>query len=123
MLYGVAADGAVVTIDLATGKASPKSKLDTMLSPGALFDIDSTGSVLKQASPNDGVLNTVGSLGMVADAAAFDILSDGNGGNTGWLMAGDTLYRVDLGSGRGTEAGKIPGVSGPVRDIAVLPRM
>jgi hypothetical protein len=38
-------------------------------------------------------------------------------------MAGDTLYRVDLGSGKGTEAGKIAGVPGPVRDIAVLPRM
>ena len=79
--------------------------------------------MVKQAPPNDGVLNTVGALGMTAEAAAFDILSDGNGGNTGWLMAGDTLYRVDLGTGKGTEAAKIAGVSGTVRDIAVLPRM
>ena len=27
---------------------------------------------------------------------AFDILSDGKGGNEAWLMAGDTLYSVDL---------------------------
>jgi hypothetical protein len=40
MLYGVAADGAVVTIDVATGKASPKSKLDAMLPPGVTATVD-----------------------------------------------------------------------------------
>jgi hypothetical protein len=38
-------------------------------------------------------------------------------------MAGDTLYKVDLASGKGTEVGKIAGVSGAVRDIAVMPKM
>jgi Domain of unknown function (DUF4394)/PQQ-like domain len=88
-----------------------------------LYDIDASGAVLRQAPPNDGVLNSVGMLGMSAEAAAFDIVSDGQGGNTGWLMAKDTLYRVDLQTGKGAEVAKIAGVSGTVRDIAVMPKM
>jgi Domain of unknown function (DUF4394) len=88
-----------------------------------LYDIDATGAVLRQAPPNDGVLNTIGTLGMRCDGAAFDIVADGQGGNTGWLMAKDTLYRVDLTSGKGAEVAKIAGVSGTVRDIAVMPAM
>ena len=88
-----------------------------------LYDIDATGAVLRQAPPNDGVLNTIGTLGMSGDGAAFDIVADGQGGNTAWLMAKDTLYRVDLASGKGAEVAKIAGISGTVRDIAVMPKM
>jgi hypothetical protein len=192
MLYGVVSDGSIVTIDSMSGKATMKSKLETMLPSGVmatidfnpaadrlriigtdgtnlranvddgkvtkdgqlkfaeadqmkgktpkvvagaytnsmkgakettLYDVDSTGAILRQAPPNDGVLNTVGMLGMSADKAAFDILSDGNGGNSAWLMAGNTLYKVDLQSGKGTEAAKIEGVTGTVRDIAIIPKM
>jgi hypothetical protein len=38
-------------------------------------------------------------------------------------MAGDSLYQVDLATGKATSVGKITGVSGPVRDIAALPAM
>ena len=38
-------------------------------------------------------------------------------------MAGDTLYRVDLATGKGTSVAKIAGVSGAVRDIAAMPKM
>jgi hypothetical protein len=89
----------------------------------ALFDIDASGALLKQAPPNDGVLSTVGMLGMSGEAVAFDILSDGKGGNQAWAMAGDTLYKVDLATGKGEVAGKIAGVTGAVRDIAILPAM
>jgi hypothetical protein len=90
----------------------------------ALYDIDGTiGGLLKQAPPNDGVLTAVGKLGIKADKVAFDIWSDGNGKNDAWLMAGDTLYSVDLATGKATEAAKIAGVSGTVRDIAILPGM
>jgi hypothetical protein len=192
MLYGLVADGAVVTIDPASGKATQKSKLEAMLPVGTmatvdfnpaadrlrvigsdgtnlranvddgkvtkdgqlkfaegdmhkgktpkivagaytnsmkgakettLYDIDATGAVVKQAPPNDGVLNSVGMLGMGAEMAAFDIVSDGNGGNEGWLMAGDTLYKVDLTSGKGSSVAKITGVTGMVRDIAAMPKM
>lgn len=190
MLYALVSDGSVVTVDPATGKATAKSKLDTMLPAGTmatvdfnpvadrlrvigsdgtnlranvddgkvtkdgglkfaegdamagktpkvvagaytnavkgtketvLYDIDATGAVLRQAPPNDGVLNTVGPLGMGAEAIAFDILADGQGGNQAWVMAGDTLYKVDLATGKGAMAAKIAGVTGAVRDIAILP--
>lgn len=192
MLYGLIDDGTVVTIDK-SGKATMKSKLETMVAKGAwvtvdfnpaadrlrvmgsdgtnlranvddgkvvkdgnhkfadsdmhkgekpniiagaytnsfkgtkettLYNIDGTiGGLIKQAPPNDGVLSAVGKLGVKADKVAFDIRSDGNGKNDAWLMAGDTLYSVDLATGKATEAAKIAGVSGTVRDIAILPGM
>lgn len=192
MLYGLVADGTVVTIAM-DGKATMKSRLDTMLGAGVagtvdfnpvadrlrvigadgmnlranvddgkvttdgalkyadtdmhkgekpnivagayinsfkgaketvLYDIDATiGGLIKQAPPNDGILNAVGKLGVKADKAAFDIASDGKGGNAAWLMSGDTLYTVDLATGKAAETAKITGVSGAVRDIAVLPAM
>jgi hypothetical protein len=193
MLYAVGSDGGVYTIDLKTGKATMKSKLEMTLKLGswatvdfnpaadrlrligndgtnlranvddgkvikdgdltfaatdmhngekpnvvasaytnsfkgtketALYDIDATiGGLLKQAPPNDGVLNAVGKLGIKFDTAAFDIWSDGAGKNEAWLMAGDTLHSVDLTTGKATPTAKIAGVKGPVRDIAILPAM
>ncbi len=189
LLYGLVDDGTVVTI-AKDGKATMKSKLDTMIAKGVavtvdfnpvadrlrvmgadgmnlranvddgkvtkdgdhkyadadmhkgekpniiagaytnsvkgtketvLFNIDGTISgLIKQAPPNDGVLGAVGKLGIKADKAAFDIWSDGNGKNEAWLMAGDTLYSVDLATGKATEAAKISGVTGTVKDIAIL---
>ena len=189
LLYGLVEDGTIVTI-AADGKATVKSKLDTMLAKGvaatvdfnpvadrlrvmgadgmnlranvddgkvtkdgdhkyadgdmhkgekpnivagayinsvkgaketALFNIDGTiGGLIKQAPPNDGVLAAIGKLGIKADSVAFDISSDGAGKNEGWLMAGDTLYSVDLATGKATEFAKIAGVSGKVKDIAIM---
>jgi Domain of unknown function (DUF4394) len=193
MLYALAADGGVFTIDTATGRASVKSKLETMLKPGtwgtvdfnpvadrlrvigsdgmnlranvddgkvvtdgalkfadgdvakgktpkvvagaytnsvkgaketALYDIDgTTGALVRQAPPNDGILNTVGALGVNLEIVAFDIWSDGNGRNEAWLMAKDGLHSVDLATGKAGPAIRINGVSAPVRDIAILPGM
>ncbi|WP_342361911.1 DUF4394 domain-containing protein [Terrarubrum flagellatum] len=90
----------------------------------ALYDIDATiGALVKQAPPNDGVLNAIGKLGVTAASYAFDIVSDGNGGNAGWLMADANLYKVDLATGKATLAAKIDGLSGAVRDIAILPKI
>jgi hypothetical protein len=192
MLYGLVDDGTVVTIAM-DGKATQKSKLETMLAKGvtatvdfnpvadrlrvmgsdgmslranvddgkvtkdgdhkyaetdaskgakpnvvagaytnsvkgtketALFNIDGTADALvKQAPPNDGILGSIGKLGIKADKVAFDIWSDGNGKNEAWLMSGNTLYSVDLASGKATEAAKITGVTGTVQDIAILPAM
>ncbi len=89
-----------------------------------LYNIDATiGALVRQVPPNDGVLNAIGKLGVKADNAAFDIWSDGQGKNDAWLMIGDTLYSVDLASGKATMAAKIAGAKGPVRDIAILPAM
>jgi hypothetical protein len=89
-----------------------------------LFNIDGeAGWLVLQNPPNDGVLNAVGEIGMKVTEAGFDIASDGKGGNEAWLMSGDTLYSVNLETGTATEAGKVEGVSGTVRDIAILPAM
>jgi hypothetical protein len=192
MLYAVGADGGIYTVDLKTGKATMKSKLEknvdakTMVTVDfnpvadrlrlmsndgtslrinvddgkvttdgshkfaetdmhkgekpnviagaysnsvkgsketALYNIDGTiGALLKQAPPNDGILNAIGKLGVKATTVAFDIWSDGNGKNEAWLMAGDWLHSVDLATGKATPSVQIKGVSG-VRDIAILPAM
>ena len=190
MLYGLVADGTVVTIDPSSGKATMKSKLDAMLAPATmatvdfnpvadrlriigsdgmnlranvddgkvtkdgqlkfadadmhkgktprivagaytnsmkgakettLFDIDASGALVKQAPPNDGVLNSVGMLGMEAGNVAFDIVA-GDAISEGWLMNGKTLYKVDLATGKASEVGMIAGVDGTVRDIAAMPK-
>lgn len=87
-----------------------------------LYDIDATiGGLIRQAPPNDGVLNAVGKLGVTLQLAGFDIATDAQGGNAAWLMVGDMLHAVDLTSGAAKGARKITGLGGPVRDIAILP--
>jgi outer membrane protein assembly factor BamB len=87
----------------------------------ALYDIDSTlGTFLKQAPPNDGILTTMGGLGIKADSIAFDIGTDANGKNTGFAVVGDTLHMVDIATGAATAAGKVKGLPAGVRDVAVI---
>lgn len=91
----------------------------------ALYDIDvANGVLVKQAPPNDGVLNTIGALGVKLDGrAAFDIVADGNGGNQAWLVSGNRLYSVDLMKGTAKQTNTIGGLKGKLMDIAVLPSM
>lgn len=189
MLYALAADGTIYTIAM-DGKATMKSKLDTMLPAGtsatvdfnpaadrlriigsdgtnlranvddgkvtkdgtlkyadadankgktpkvmagaytnsvkgtketALLNIDAaTGALVKQAPPNDGILNTVGALGATPQSVAFDIWSDGTK-NEAWALTGDQLWSVDLATGKATPVAKIAGLPGNVTDIAILP--
>ena len=84
----------------------------------ALYDIEASGLLLSQAPPNDGVLNTIGSLGLKLDGAtAFNIVAQGED-NAAWLVTGATLYSVDLKTGKATAAGKLEGVKGKLTDIA-----
>jgi hypothetical protein len=85
-----------------------------------LYNIDATtGALVTQAPPNDGVLNTVGPLAMAANGRiAFNIVPMGEDQNEGWLAAGGTLYKVDLKTGKATKAGRIEGLSGTLSDIA-----
>ena len=84
----------------------------------ALYDIDEAGHLLTQAPPNDGILNTVGMLGVKIDGpVAFNIVNKGED-NAAWLVTGGTLYSVDLKSGKATAAGKLEGVTGKLTDIA-----
>jgi hypothetical protein len=189
MIYGVAGDGSIVTIDAKSGQATPKSKLSEMLKPGVtptvdfnpvadrmrvmgsdgtslrvnvddgkvtvdgshkykdgdanagktpkvvagaysnsvkgtkattLYNIDATtGALVTQAPPNDGVLNTIGSLGMAINGpVAFNIVNTGEDKNDGWLVAGGSLYSVDIKTGKATMVGRIEGLSGVLTDIA-----
>jgi hypothetical protein len=189
MLYGVASDGAIVTIDAKTGQATMKSKMSEMLKPGtiatvdfnpvadrlrvmgsdgtslrvnvddgkatvdgshkykdgdanagktpkvvagaytnswkgtqatALYNIDAaTGALVMQAPPNDGILNTVGSLGIaVTGPVSFNIVASQPDKNDAWLATGGALYSVDLKTGKAAMAGKIEGLSGTLTDIA-----
>lgn len=89
----------------------------------ALYDIDSSiASFLKQAPPNDGILSTIGVLKpKMKGPIAFDIWSDGKGGNTGYLLANGSLFTLDIATGATTLVGKITGLKGKISDIAVLP--
>ena len=96
-----------------TNSANPKP------SATALYDIDATtSSLVSQAPPNDGILNTIGALGIKLNGAvAFNIVNKGED-NAAWLATGGTLYSVDLKTGKATSAGKIEGVAGKLTDIA-----
>ena len=189
MLYGVAGDGTIVTIDAKSGQTAMKSKMTETLKPGVgaiidfnpaadrlrvmgsdgtslrvnvddgkaavdgshkykdgdanagktpnvvagaytnswkgtkattLYNIDAaTRALVTQAPPNDGVLNTVGSLGMpVSGPVAFNIVPVGEDRNEAWLVAGGALYSVDLKTGKASMVGKIEGLSGSLGDIA-----
>jgi hypothetical protein len=91
----------------------------------ALYDIDAAqGTLVKQAPPNDGILNTIGKLGVKVDGpVAFDIWSDGKGGNTGWLLSGGRLFTVDMATGAAKPFAQISGLKGRISDIAILPAM
>jgi hypothetical protein len=84
-----------------------------------LYNVDATtGSLVTQAPPNDGVLNTVGSLGVkINGAVGFNIVAMGDR-NDAWLASGGNLYSVDLKTGKATMAGQIAGLSGKLTDIA-----
>jgi hypothetical protein len=101
-----------------------------------LYDIDATHDVLvTQVPPNNGVLNTVGPLGVDAEGlVGFDIaLIDGvnvayaahkGSGNGASAEGGEDsaahLVRIDLMTGAATDLGKIHG-AGRVTGLAVRP--
>lgn len=86
-----------------------------------LFHVDgATGGLVLQNPPNDGVLKTRGMVGIPAAAdAVMDIDSESEGRNTAWVIAGDTIYTIDLATGKATQATLLKGLSGKLVDIAV----
>ncbi len=88
----------------------------------ALYTIDSKlGLMNVQAPPNDGVQQPRGRLNLTVPASAgFDILADGQGGNTGFVVAGGALHSIDIKTGQMATLGRIAGLSGKdVVSIAV----
>jgi hypothetical protein len=73
------------------------------------FDIDADLDILAlQEPPNDGVLVTVGSLGIdFGPVGGFDIITDGSGRDSAFAVSGPTLYAIDLATGAATSLGTV----------------
>ena len=87
-----------------------------------LFHVDGgTGALVLQSPPNDGVLKTRGVVGGVANLgdAVMDIDNEAEGKNTAYLIAGGTLYTIDLATGKAMQVGAVKGMNGKLVDIAV----
>lgn len=86
-----------------------------------LFHVDGgTGALVLQSPPNDGVLKSRGAVGVASLAdAVMDIDNEAEGKNTAWLIAGGTLYTIDLATGKATQVGAVKGMNGKLVDIAV----
>ncbi len=100
-----------------------------------LFSIDSNLDVLLlQATPNNGILTTIGSLGVNVDTiGGFDIFSPSNGVNNAFAAfapngsTAASLYSIDLSTGDATSLGQIgtgagfnlTGLAAPIEPTAV----
>ena len=87
-----------------------------------LYVIDYEQDILiQQDPPNDGILTTVGALGVDCGAAAgFDIVTDGQGVDYAFLICGSQLLRLDINSGATQTLGKIGDATGELIGLAVL---
>ncbi|HEY2388715.1 MAG TPA: DUF4394 domain-containing protein [Candidatus Binatia bacterium] len=88
-----------------------------------LFDIDAELDVLAlQDPPNDGVLTTVGPLGVdFGPLAGFDIVSE-QGRDRAFAVSGGALYEIDLASGRAHPLGTVGGAAdGGLVGLTVVP--
>lgn len=85
----------------------------------ALYVIDATTKALLLQEPaNEGLLITVGPLGItLMEPVAFNIVTTGDR-NEAMLVSGGVLFSIDLGTGKATSAGKIEGLTGKLMDIA-----
>jgi hypothetical protein len=86
-----------------------------------LFDLDTTLDLLVlQDPPNDGILTTIGPLGVDLDAATgFDILTV-DGTDHAFAASRSILYTIDLATGRATTAGTIGDGTWRITGLAVL---
>lgn len=87
-----------------------------------MFDIDAhSDTLVLQDPPNDGVLRTVGPLGVDCDAATgFEIGFVQPGDERAFLVCGRTLYRVDLETGAASVIGEIGGTAPRFLALALL---
>ena len=88
-----------------------------------LFEIDAAADVLVlQEPPNDGVLTTVGPLGVdFGPLSGFTIVTDASGADLAWATTAGTLYAIDLATGRATPVGTIGEPAVPLVSLAAAP--
>lgn len=91
----------------------------------AMYDIDAgLNALLQQTKPNDGLLATIGSLGVTLEGpVALDIATTADGTNTAYVAALGGLHMLDLATGMVSGSMQITGTDQPVRDMTVLPAM
>jgi hypothetical protein len=116
-----------ITAGAYSNSVAPPANAPAAGQPGApataLYTLDTlAGSFNLQAPPNDGVQQPRGLVGMtLPPGVAFDILADGQGGNTAFLLVGTTLHTIDLANGRLAALGAVAGLPGSeVIDIAAM---
>lgn len=88
-----------------------------------LFDVDSRNGVyVVQDPPNDGVLRSVGPTGLKAGTMidAIEIYTDAKDEYVGFAVAGGSLYRLDVGTGKMSRIGAIGKGGTAIIDIAVM---
>ena len=87
-----------------------------------LFEIDEERDVLVlQDPPNDGILTTVGPLGIdFGPLGGFDIVTDATGKDSGYAASGATLYAIDLTTGAARSLGTIGDGRANVVGLAAL---
>ncbi len=102
----------------ASGYANNRAGVATTM----LYDIDTDRDVLVTQDPaNDGILETVGPLGVDFDPlCGLDIVTDADGRDEAFAATGSTLYTIDLKTGHATPAGAVPGPGRPVVSLAVI---
>ncbi len=91
----------------------------------AMYDIDAgLNALLQQTAPNDGVLATIGSLGVTLEGpVALDVATTADGTNTAYIAALGGLHMLDLATGAVSGTMEITGTTDPVRDLTILPAM
>ena len=89
-----------------------------------LFEIDSERDTLVlQDPPNDGVLVTIGPLGVdFGPSGGFDIVTDASGRDEGYAASGATLYAIDLTTGAAKTLGTIGDGRASVVGLAAIER-
>jgi trimeric autotransporter adhesin len=87
-----------------------------------LYNIDAGLNVLVlQDPPGDGVLKTIGSLGIdFADVGGFDISTDMQNVNTAYALSNGQIYGINLTTGAATSFGTVSNAM--FRGLAVLPK-
>jgi hypothetical protein len=87
-----------------------------------LFEIDAGLDVLVVQDPaNDGVLKTIGPIGVdVPEIAGFDVVTDADGRDRAFAGWGTTLHTIDLATGHATPIGPVPGAGRPVVSLSII---
>jgi trimeric autotransporter adhesin len=87
-----------------------------------LFVIDHERDILiQQEPPNDGILTTVGPLGVdCGPATGFDIITDQRGVDHAFLICGVQLYGLDINTGAALAMGKITAADTAMISLSVL---